>query len=47
MFLSEILYAAFEADALETSHALNPPEEEVQTLDEIIEMFDIITYCKV
>lgn len=47
MFSSEIMYPAFEVDALATSHPLNAPEEDVQTLDEINNMFDAITYCKV
>lgn len=45
MFMTE-MYIAFEVDALETSHPLNPPEEDVQTLDEITDMFDVISYRK-
>lgn len=41
------LHAAFEEDALASSHPLNPPQEDVQTISEIIEMFDTITYNKV
>ncbi|XP_040893570.1 aminopeptidase N-like [Toxotes jaculatrix] len=44
-FLSD-LHTAFEEDALASSHPLNPPQEDVQTTSEIIEMFDSITYCK-
>lgn len=47
MLLLDVMDAALEADTLETSHALNPPEEEVQTLEEILDVFDVITYCKV
>lgn len=43
----EVMHTAFSADALETSHALNPPEDKVQTLQEITDIFDVITYCKV
>lgn len=45
--MTEILYIAFEVDALATSHPLNPPEEDVQTLEEITNMFDVISYRKV
>lgn len=41
------LHSAFEVDALESSHPLNPPEENVQSLRQIEEMFDTITYSKV
>ncbi len=41
------LHAAFEADALASSHPLSPAQEDVQTTVEIIEMFDVITYSKV
>lgn len=45
--MTEILYIAFEVDALATSHPLNPSEEDVQTLEEITNMFDVISYRKV
>ncbi|XP_031733828.1 alanyl (membrane) aminopeptidase-like b [Anarrhichthys ocellatus] len=40
------LHAAFEQDALASSHPLSPPQEDVQMIFEIYEMFDAITYCK-
>lgn len=45
--MTDILYIAFEVDALATSHPLNTPEQDVQTLDEITDMFDVISYRKV
>uniref|UniRef100_A0A672ZCZ4 Aminopeptidase n=1 Tax=Sphaeramia orbicularis TaxID=375764 RepID=A0A672ZCZ4_9TELE len=42
----DALHAAFEEDALASSHPLNPPQQQVQTTLEIIEMFDTLTYCK-
>lgn len=45
--MTDILYIAFEMDALATSHPLNLPEEDVQTLEEITQMFDVISYRKV
>lgn len=47
MFVMDNLYAAFEMDSLNSSHPLNPPEEDVETMLEINEMFDDITYKKV
>uniref|UniRef100_A0A8C2Z2E4 Aminopeptidase n=1 Tax=Cyclopterus lumpus TaxID=8103 RepID=A0A8C2Z2E4_CYCLU len=41
------LHAAFEVDALASSHPLSPPQEDVQMTFEIEDMFDAITYCKV
>lgn len=41
------LHLAFDVDALESSHPLNPPEDGVQSLKQIEEMFDTITYNKV
>lgn len=46
MFIADDLHAAFEADALASSHPLSPPAAEVQTTDEILELFDSITYSK-
>lgn len=40
------LHSAFELDALESSHPLSPPQEDVQRPYEIMEMFDPITYSK-
>ncbi|XP_049928174.1 alanyl (membrane) aminopeptidase-like b [Epinephelus moara] len=40
------LHEAFEQDALESSHPLTPPEEDVQENFEILGMYDSITYCK-
>uniref|UniRef100_A0A8C2X912 Aminopeptidase n=1 Tax=Cyclopterus lumpus TaxID=8103 RepID=A0A8C2X912_CYCLU len=40
------LHAAFEVDALASSHPLSPPQEDVQMTFEIEDMFDAITYCK-
>ncbi|CAL8262569.1 unnamed protein product [Merluccius merluccius] len=37
---------AFEIDALNSSHPLSPPANQIQTRDEIGEMFSTITYCK-
>ncbi|XP_055019116.1 aminopeptidase N-like, partial [Boleophthalmus pectinirostris] len=45
-FIAYELHTAFEADALNTSHPLTPPPEEVQTTDEILGIFDQITYSK-
>lgn len=36
----------FEVDSLASSHPLTPPASEVQTTDEIMEMFDTISYFK-
>lgn len=41
------MHSAFDVDALESSHPLNPPEEDIQSLRQIEEMFDTITYNKV
>ncbi|XP_058502629.1 aminopeptidase N-like [Solea solea] len=38
--------AAFMADALASSHPLVPPQDQVQTADEIQQMYDVITYKK-
>lgn len=40
------LRTVFEVDALASSHPLTPPASEVQTTDEIYELFDAITYSK-
>ncbi|XP_070687597.1 alanyl (membrane) aminopeptidase-like b [Pempheris klunzingeri] len=45
-FFVSNLHAAFEEDALASSHPLSPPQDDVQTTSQIIEMFDAITYCK-
>lgn len=41
------LHTAFEVDALSSSHPLNPPQDAIETMNEITEMFDVITYSKV
>lgn len=40
------LQSAFEADALASSHPLTPPAAEVELPDDIMELFDQITYNK-
>ncbi|XP_071362940.1 alanyl (membrane) aminopeptidase-like b [Trachinotus anak] len=45
-FFMDELHAAFEEDALASSHPLNPPPQDVQTSYEIISMYDAITYSK-
>ncbi|KAM8750250.1 aminopeptidase N-like [Acanthopagrus schlegelii] len=40
------LHSAFEQDSLVSSHPLSPPAKDVQTTHEIVQMFDVITYCK-
>ncbi|XP_068460282.1 aminopeptidase N-like [Clinocottus analis] len=40
------LHDAFEQDALESSRPLSPPEADVQRTQDIVDMFDSITYCK-
>uniref|UniRef100_UPI0037E79971 alanyl (membrane) aminopeptidase-like b n=1 Tax=Semicossyphus pulcher TaxID=241346 RepID=UPI0037E79971 len=45
-FVLSDLHTAFEEDALTTSHALSVPQEDVQAIDQIIMMFDAITYSK-
>nr|XP_046249908.1 alanyl (membrane) aminopeptidase a [Scatophagus argus] len=40
------LHTALEADALTSSHPLSPQEDVVETTDEILAMFNAITYCK-
>ncbi|XP_068169982.1 alanyl (membrane) aminopeptidase-like b [Antennarius striatus] len=40
------LHRAFEEDSLVSSHPLSVPEEEIQTYDDIIQLFDDITYLK-
>nr|XP_019964347.1 PREDICTED: aminopeptidase N-like [Paralichthys olivaceus] len=40
------LQKAFAEDALASSHPLTPPQEEIQTTSEIMNMFDSITYSK-
>lgn len=47
MFHAGDLHLAFEEDALASSHPLSPPKEDIQTTDEMLEMFDTITYSKV
>lgn len=47
IFVMTNLHAAFEEDALSSSHPLNPPQETIKTIKEITEMFDVITYSKV
>lgn len=39
--------SAFEVDALNSSHPLTPPAQEIQTYDQIAQMFSTITYFKV
>lgn len=46
MFHAGDLHLAFEEDALASSHPLSPPKEDIQTTDEMLEMFDTITYSK-
>lgn len=46
VFIMGNLHAAFEEDALSSSHPLSPPQEDVQTSDEITGLFDSITYSK-
>uniref|UniRef100_A0A3P8SK36 Aminopeptidase n=1 Tax=Amphiprion percula TaxID=161767 RepID=A0A3P8SK36_AMPPE len=46
-FIMNNLHAAFQEDALASSHPLSPPQEDIQTSDEIIGLFDSITYSKV
>uniref|UniRef100_A0A8C6TIW3 Aminopeptidase n=1 Tax=Neogobius melanostomus TaxID=47308 RepID=A0A8C6TIW3_9GOBI len=46
MFLANQLHIAFEADSLASSHPLTPPAAEVQTTDQIVALFDQITYSK-
>ena len=41
------LQSALEDDSLASSRPLSPPQEDVQTGDQIIDMFDVITYEKV
>lgn len=41
------LNTAFEEDALASSHPLSSPPEAVQTMQEILEEYDEITYFKV
>uniref|UniRef100_A0AAV2KYX2 Aminopeptidase n=1 Tax=Knipowitschia caucasica TaxID=637954 RepID=A0AAV2KYX2_KNICA len=45
-FVAVELHTAFEADALASSHPLSPPADEIQTKDQIMGMFDSITYSK-
>ncbi|XP_038130384.1 aminopeptidase N-like [Cyprinodon tularosa] len=40
------LHKAFEDDALQTSHPLSVPSEQVERTSEILGMFDAISYCK-
>lgn len=47
IFIMDNLHAALEADSLVSSHPLNPPQEDVQTTQELNGMFDTITYSKV
>lgn len=47
MFVMDNLHAAFEVDSLNSSHPLNRPEEDVETMLEINEMLDAISYRKV
>lgn len=47
IFVMTNLHTAFEEDALSSSHPLNPPQENIKTNNDIIEMFDVITYSKV
>lgn len=41
------LTSALQQDALPSSHPMSPPQEHVQTIYEISNMFDAITYHKV
>ncbi|KAM4572784.1 alanyl (membrane) aminopeptidase-like b [Odontesthes bonariensis] len=40
------LHSAFEEDALESSHPLSAPPEDVETTSEVLGMFDAISYSK-
>ncbi|KAM9351954.1 alanyl (membrane) aminopeptidase-like b [Symphorus nematophorus] len=46
IFIMNDLHIAFEADALNTSRALSPPEDDIRTSFEMNGMFDTITYSK-
>uniref|UniRef100_A0A8C5EFS3 Aminopeptidase n=1 Tax=Gouania willdenowi TaxID=441366 RepID=A0A8C5EFS3_GOUWI len=46
VFMMETLHFAFEADALTSSHPLSSRPEDVQTIDDIRQMYDSITYNK-
>lgn len=41
------LHSAFAADALASTHPLNPPEADIQSPTDINDLFDDITYSKV
>ncbi|XP_070828166.1 alanyl (membrane) aminopeptidase-like b [Chaetodon trifascialis] len=46
IFVMSDLHTAFEEDVVASSHPLIPPQENVQTTFEIIQLFDAITYSK-
>ncbi|XP_076589916.1 alanyl (membrane) aminopeptidase-like b [Chaetodon auriga] len=46
IFVMSDLHTAFEEDVLASSHPLIPPQENIQTTFEIIQLFDAITYSK-
>ncbi|KAL0968264.1 hypothetical protein UPYG_G00264470 [Umbra pygmaea] len=46
LFVLNEIQTAFQVDALASSHALSPGQDEIQTPDEITELFDSITYSK-
>lgn len=41
------LHDAFREDALASSHPLSPPSKAINTTDDILGMFDSISYSKV
>lgn len=47
MLIMNNLHAAFEVDALTSSHPLSASPDDIQTPSEIFEMFDEISYSKV
>lgn len=47
VFYLNYLHSAFEADALASSHPLNPPEADIQSPTDIYDLFDDIAYNKV
>ncbi|XP_029290005.1 alanyl (membrane) aminopeptidase-like b [Cottoperca gobio] len=46
MHMMNNLHNAFEQDSLASSHPLSPPQGDIQTTSDIIQMFDSISYCK-
>lgn len=47
VFYMNDLHSAFAADALASTHPLNPPEADIQSPTDINDLFDDITYSKV